>query len=58
MPARLIADIVRSLPSGAVEVTSATTGGDTSITAGRSHFSIRPLGLDDYPVQAEPAPKR
>ena len=26
-----------------------------SISAGRSQFSIRPLGLDDYPVQVEPA---
>ena len=32
---------------------SATTS--VSISAGRSQFSIRPLGLDDYPVQAEPA---
>ena len=57
VPARLTADIVRSLPPGAVEVTlSDDTGGDTvNITSGRSHFAIRPLGLDDYPVQAEPA---
>ena len=30
-------------------------GTPSSISAGRSQFSIRPLGLDDYPVQAEPA---
>jgi DNA polymerase-3 subunit beta len=53
VPARLVADIVRSLPPGAVEV--ALAGEELSISAGRSHFSIRPLGLDDYPVQAEPA---
>jgi len=56
VPARLAADIVRSLPSGAVEV-ELTDDGNTeavSISAGRSQFSIRPLGLDDYPVQAEP----
>lgn len=53
VPARLIADIVRSLPPGAVEV---TLGDDElSISAGRSQFSVRPLGLEDYPQQAEPA---
>jgi DNA polymerase-3 subunit beta len=53
VPARLTADIVRSLPAGAVEV--AVRDEEVSISAGRSQFSIRPLGLDDYPVQAEPA---
>ena len=57
VPARLVADIVRALPAGAVEVAlTEGTGDDTvSISAGRSQFSIRPLGLDDYPVQVEPA---
>ncbi|MET0146883.1 MAG: DNA polymerase III subunit beta [Ilumatobacteraceae bacterium] len=59
VPARLTADIVRSLPAGAVEVSLGDDGsgaGDTvSISAGRSQFSIRPLGLDDYPSQVEPA---
>ena len=57
VPARLVADIVRALPSGAVEVALADDPhADTvSISAGRSQFSIRPLGLDDYPMQAEPA---
>jgi DNA polymerase-3 subunit beta len=53
VPARLVADIVRSLPAGAVEVS--LSDDEVSISAGRSHFTIRPLGLDDYPVQAEPA---
>ncbi len=53
VPARLVADIVRSLPVGAVEV--ALAGEELNISAGRSQFSIRPLSLDDYPVQAEPA---
>ena len=51
VPARLIADIVRALPPGAVDV--ALGEDDLSISAGRSQFSIRPLGLEDYPVQAE-----
>jgi DNA polymerase-3 subunit beta len=57
VPARLVADIVRALPAGAVEVElTPGTGDDTvSISAGRSQFSIRPLGLDDYPMQVEPA---
>ena len=53
VPARLVADIVRSLPAGAVEV--ALVEDEVSISAGRSQFAIRPLGLDDYPVQGEPA---
>jgi DNA polymerase-3 subunit beta len=44
---------VRSLPSGAVEVS--VVDEEVSISAGRSQFSIRPLGLDDYPQQGEPA---
>lgn len=53
VPARLVADIVRSLPPGAVEVNLVDE--EVSISAGRSQFSIRPLGLDDYPQQSEPA---
>ncbi len=53
VPARLVADIVRSLPAGAVEV--ALVEDEVNISAGRSQFAIRPLGLDDYPVQGEPA---
>jgi DNA polymerase-3 subunit beta len=57
VPARLIADIVRALPAGAVEVElPRDPAGDTlTISAGRTQFAIRPLGLDDYPVQPEPA---
>lgn len=53
VPARLIADIVRALPPGAVELDLGED--ELSVSAGRSQFAIRPLGLDDYPVQAEPA---
>ena len=52
VPARLIGDIVRALPAGAVEI---TLGDDEmAISAGRSQFSVRPLSLSDYPAQAEP----
>lgn len=56
VPARLVGDIVKSLPAGAVEidVDQSSDGGEMSISAGRSQFSVRPLALDDYPVQAEP----
>lgn len=47
LPARLAADIVRSLGTGKVEV--ATVGDEVSITNGRSQFSVRPLSFDDYP---------
>ena len=56
VPARLIADIVKALPAGAVELelAEASDGAEVSISAGRSQFSVRPLSLDDYPAQAEP----
>ncbi|MGH9134622.1 MAG: DNA polymerase III subunit beta, partial [Ilumatobacteraceae bacterium] len=52
VPARLVADIVRALPSGAVEV--ALGDDEMSISAGRAQFSVRPLSLGDYPAQVEP----
>jgi len=53
VPARLVGDIVRSLPAGAVDVELGDEA--MSISAGRSQFSVRPLSLEDYPAQAEPA---
>lgn len=53
VPARLIADIVRALPAGAVELVKGDD--EVSVSAGRSQFSIRQLGLDDYPVQVDPS---
>jgi DNA polymerase-3 subunit beta len=53
LPARLVGDIVKALPAGAVSVTA--TDDEVSISAGRSQFSVRPLALDDYPSQSEPA---
>ena len=56
VPARLVADIVKALPTGAVEVV--TRRRELSISAGRSQFSVRPLSLGDYPgagrTDAEP----
>ena len=53
LPARLAADIVRSMGAGKVEV--AVEGDEVSITGGRSQFSVRPLSLDDYPKLSTPA---
>lgn len=52
LPARLSADIVRSLGSGKVEVVADVD--DVSISNGRSQFSVRPLSFDDYPKLASP----
>jgi DNA polymerase-3 subunit beta len=55
VPARLIGDIVKALPAGAVEIDlESGDNGEMSISAGRSQFSVRPLALDDYPAQSEP----
>ena len=55
VPARLIGDIVKALPAGAVEIDlDSADGGEMSISAGRSQFSVRPLALDDYPAQSAP----
>ena len=56
VPARLVGDIVKALPAGAVEVElgDGDAGAEMSISAGRSQFSVRPLALDDYPAQADP----
>lgn len=56
VPARLVTDIVRSLPAGAVELSLGED--ELTISSGRSQFSVRPLGLEEYPVQAEPSAER
>ncbi len=52
VPARLVADIVKNLPSGAVDMSMGDD--ELSISAGRSEFSVRPLSLADYPTQVDP----
>ena len=52
LPARLAADIVRSMGAGKVEVE--VDGDEVNITGGRSQFSVRPLSFDDYPKLATP----
>ncbi len=53
LPARLSADIVRSLSAGKVEVSA--DGDEVAISGGRSQFAVRPLSFDDYPRLSSPA---
>lgn len=51
-PAKLVADIVRSLEPGAVTVESEAE--KVEIGAARSHFSLRTFPTDDFPTLPEP----
>ena len=53
LPARLVSDVVRALPPGAVEV--AVADDEARITAGRSEFSLRVFPADEFPRVPEPA---
>lgn len=46
-PARLLTDVVRAVPAGAVEFS--VTEGEASIVAGSSEFAIRLIPEEDYP---------
>ncbi|MFZ8997353.1 MAG: DNA polymerase III subunit beta [Ilumatobacteraceae bacterium] len=52
VPARLVGEIVRSLPAGGVEVRLESED-EMVISTGRSQFSVRPLSVTDYPMQPE-----
>jgi len=47
IPARLVTDIVRSLPAGAVNVEA--NADEVAITSGRAQFSVRMLPAADFP---------
>jgi DNA polymerase-3 subunit beta len=53
LPARLVSDVVKSLPPGAVEVE--VEGEQASITAGRSEFTLRVFPVEEYPRLPEPS---
>jgi DNA polymerase-3 subunit beta len=53
LPARLVSDVVRSLPPGAVEID--VDGEQARITAGRSEFSLRVFPAEEYPRLPDPA---
>lgn len=52
IPSKLIADIVRALGPGAVDLV--VEGDEVQITAGRSEFSMRTIPADDFPRLAQP----
>jgi DNA polymerase-3 subunit beta len=52
LPARLVSDVARSLPPGAVEVE--VDGEQARITAGRSEFTLRVFPVDEFPRLSEP----
>ena len=51
IPAKLTADAVRKLPSGAVSVTS--SDGEVEITGNGPRFNLRSMSVDDYPKIAD-----
>ena len=53
LPSRLVSDVVKSLPSGAVEIE--VDGEQARITAQRSEFSLRVFPVDEFPRLPEPA---
>lgn len=52
LPAKLVADIVRNLEPGGVEID--TSGDRPRIRAARSEFFVNPIAADEYPVPHEP----
>ncbi len=50
-PAHTLYDIVRKLPEGAqVELSSSGDGGQIKLSAGRSHFNLACLPVEDFPA--------
>ena len=49
LPGRLLADVVRSLPSGEVVLEHRSEQGDIEITAGGARFHLRTLAAEDFP---------
>jgi DNA polymerase-3 subunit beta len=52
LPSRLVSDVVRSLPPGAVEVE--VDGEQARITASRAEFTLRVFPVDEFPRIPEP----
>jgi DNA polymerase-3 subunit beta len=53
LPARLLGDVVRAAPPGAVEVSVGTE--EARLAAGRTTFSLRTMSLEDFPKTSAPA---
>jgi DNA polymerase III subunit beta len=54
LPARLLLDVVRTLPSGDVVLEQRPTEGDVELAAGTARFHLRTLRVEDFP----PLPER
>jgi len=50
--ARLVTDVVRSLPAGAVDIVT-DDGGDVEVRAGRATFAVRSFPPAEYPRRAQ-----
>lgn len=53
LPGRVLGDIARVLPEGAVRLE--TTGQQAKITCGTAEFTLRTLPVEDFPTLADPA---
>src|ERR1700732_4261869 len=55
LPARLLLDVVRSLPPGAVSLEVRSAEQDVELASGNAKFFIRTLRSEDFPTFPEPA---
>ncbi len=53
LPARLVGDVVRAAPAGAVEVNVGPE--EARLSAGRTVFSLRTMAVEDFPRSSPPA---
>ena len=56
LPARLLLDVVRSLPASEVSLELRTAEQDVELTSGKAKFFIRTLRAEDFPPFPEPEP--
>jgi DNA polymerase III subunit beta len=56
LPARLLVDVVRALPSPEVSLEYRTAEHDVEVVSGNARFDIRTLHADDFPAFPEPDP--
>jgi DNA polymerase-3 subunit beta len=54
LPARLLLDVIRSLPPGVVSLELRSAEQDVEVVSGKATFHIRTLRAEDFPVFPEP----
>jgi DNA polymerase-3 subunit beta len=57
LPARLMLDVIRSLPASAVTIELRSAEQDVEVVSGNARFHIRVLRGDDFPPFPEPEPE-